>query len=253
MKLIITILTIIIILKVITIYLGKYRNPYTFTFIFGKKGSSKSTLLCSYMLKYLRKGWTIYTDMPVNIPNVRIIQDADDLFKKYTPEPHSVILLDEIGITWHKREFKTFDKKIREWFKFERKYKCRVIANSQDFDIDAGLRVLTDEMILQTNLFGCIGWSRPIIRKITLTNPEFTGESKIVDALVFGSIFTWRFIWIPKYQKYFESFAAPERPYMPYKLALAPTERDLKKLHCSKRVRRAILSQYASTQALDVA
>lgn len=219
----------------------KYRNPHKFIFIFGKKGSGKSCYMAHEMIKYLKRGWTVYTDMSVNLPNVRIINDANDLFKTYTPEPHSVIFLDEIGITWHAREFKSFDAKIREWFKFQRKYHCRVYANSQDFDVDKGLRSLTDSMILQTNIGNFISVSRPIIRSIGFTDPSFTGESKLVDQLKFGSVFSYRFYFMPRYFKAFNSYDAPERPTMPYTTVNNKlTYKDLRKLGFSKKVAKAV-------------
>lgn len=231
--------------KLFGILIRKWANPYTFTFIFGLKGASKSTLLCKYALWGFKHGWSVYSDLPINIPMVRKIKDANELFKKYTPDPKSLILLDEIGITWHSREFKTFDKNIREWFKLERHYKCRVIANSQGFDIDAALRLLTDKIILQTNLFGVIGWSRPIKHKVTLSNAELTGEGKVVDALVWASPLSWRFFWIPKYAHMFDSFEAPYRPPMPYVLVSCPDNiKDIKKLGFSYSVAKAILKQY---------
>lgn len=194
----------------------KFSNPYKFIFVFGKKGSGKSCFMVHEMIKHIKKGWTVYTDMPVFIDGVRIIEDADTLFKKYTPEPHSLICLDEIGVTWHSREFKSFDKKIREWFKYQRKYQCKVIANSQSFDIDKGLRELTDSMILQSNIGNIISVSRPIVRSVTVTDASITGESKIVDQLGFVRPWHYKFYLMPKYFKYFKSFDAPDRPSMPY-------------------------------------
>lgn len=216
---------------VYTYFSLKYYNPHKFIFIFGKKGSGKSCYMVHEMVKYLKKGWTVYTDMSVNLPEVRLIEDANALFKEYTPESHSVIFLDEIGITWHAREFKSFDARIREWFKYQRKYHCRVYANSQDFDVDKGLRSLTDSMILQTNIGNFISVSRPIIRTIGFTDPSFTGESKLVDQLKFGSVFQYRFYFMPKYFKAFNSFDAPYRPNMPFESTKSPlTYKELRKL-----------------------
>ena len=223
----------------------KYRNNYKYFFIFGRKGSGKSCFMVHEMLKYLRKGWNIYTDMPVNLPNVRIISDPNSLFKQYTPEEHSVIFLDEIGITWHSREFKTFDKNIREWFKLQRKYKCRVYANSQTFDIDKGLRDLADMLILQTNIGNIISISRPILKGVTVTDPSFTGEAKIVDSLTFAKPWHYKFYFMPKYFKYFQSFDAPHRAPMPYTISeYIPDYKKLRKLGFNKRAAKKIVDEY---------
>jgi len=244
-----------ILLSIIGVFFGlyiffsiKYNNPNKFIFIWGKKGSGKSCFMVHEMVRYMKKGWTIYTDMNVNLPNIRLITDTNNMFKDYTPDKHSVIFLDEIGVTWHARDFKQFDKKIREWFKFQRKYKCRVYANSQDFDIDKGLRSLTDSMILQSNIGNFISISRPIIRKVGFTDATFTGESKLVDQLQFAPPWNYKFYFMPKYFNAFNSYDAPYRPPMPYDVTKNPlTYKQLRKLGFSRKLAKACLSSSSSS------
>lgn len=213
-----------IILSIFIVFIGifsflsyKYRNPYKLIFIFGKKGSGKSCLMVNKLLYYYKHGWTCYTDMPVNIPNVRII-NADDL-KTFYPEEKSALFLDEVGLTWDNRSFKTFDKGFTEFFKLQRKCKCIVYMNSQSFDIDKKIRDVTDSMILQSNIGNVISISRPILRKVTLTEATSQGESRIADNLVFDRIWHWKFYYMPKYFKYFQSFDKPSREFLPYSLS----------------------------------
>lgn len=193
----------------------KYNNPHKLIFIFGKKGAGKSTYMVSLMLKHLRKGWNVYTNMDdVNIPGVRVF--PIDQLKTCVPAPHSVLFVDEGGLVWDNRGFKSFDKGYTEFFKLQRKYKCKVYINSQDFDIDKKIRQLTDSMVLMTSIAGCIGVIRPILRKVALVEATAQGESRIADNLKFGSIFSFRLLWLPSYFKYFDSYAAPQRPYVYY-------------------------------------
>lgn len=193
----------------------KYNNPYKTTFIFGKKGAGKSLLLVHYMLKYKKAGWTIYTDMKdVRIPGVRII-DSQDL-TKFRPAEGSAIFLDEVGISMDQRNHKHFPPGLRDFFKYSRKMKCVVFMNSQAFDVDKKVRDTTDKMILQISIMNCISLSRPIIRNITLTEPTGEAESRIADKLCFASVFSWKFLWMPKYFKYFNSQEMPERQLLPY-------------------------------------
>lgn len=223
----------------------KYYNPYTFTFIWGKKGSGKTCMMVHLMLKYLKKGWTVYTDIDVNLPNIRYISNTDQMFKKYTPSEHSVIFLDELGATWNNRRWDTFASEISDWFRYQRKYKCRVYANSQSLDYDKSLRDKTDALILQTNIGNVISISKPIIRKITLTDPSFTGESKPVDQLVFASPFHYKIYFMPRYFKYFNSFEVPFRPEMPYTLSsYQPEYNKLRRMGFSKKLARAIVAEY---------
>lgn len=194
----------------------KYNNPNKLIFIFGKKGAGKSTYMVSLMIKHLRQGWNVYTNMTdVNIPGVRIM-DVKQLIS-CAPDPHSVLFIDEGGLIWDNRGFKSFDKGYTEFFKLQRKYKCKVYINSQDFDIDKKIRQLTDSMVLMTSIAGCIGVIRPIVRKVALVEASPAGESRIADNLRFSGLFSFRFLWLPSYFRYFDSYCAPFRPSVDFK------------------------------------
>lgn len=194
---------------------NKYRSPYVCVHVFGLKGSGKSTLFIKWMLKDLKKGWTVYTDMPgVHVPGTKMI-DAKAL-ATFRPVENSAIYLDEAGLTFDNRKYKDFDTGLRDFFALQRKFRVKVILNSQTTDIDLKIRSRLEKMYLIKN-FGAFSIIRPIIRDMTLTDPGITGtESRIVDKLKFGSIFSIRILWIPKYVKFFESFNPPFRPELPY-------------------------------------
>lgn len=194
----------------------KYNNPNKLIFIFGKKGSGKSTYMVSLMVRHIKRGWHVYTNMDdVNIPGVRIF-DVSSL-TTMVPEPHSVLFIDEGGLIWDNRGHKTFDKGYTEFFKLQRKYKCKVYINSQDFDVDKKIRQLVDSMVLMSSIANCIGVIRPIVRKVALVEASAQGESRIADNLKFGSIFSFKFLWLPSYFKYFDSYAAPHREPVPFR------------------------------------
>lgn len=212
-------LTLLIIFGLIfafSLYSKKYRNPYKLTFVFGKKGSGKSTLMVKQMLKDLKKGWIVYTDMQdVRIPGVRII-DSSQLLETFVPEPGSSCYLDEVGIAFDNRKYKNFSDGLRDFFKYQRKYRVKICMNSQSFDVDLKIRTLTDSMVLVTNIGNVFSLCRPIVRSITLTEATSEAESRIADSLKFGKFTTWRLYFMPRYFKYFESFDAPERPFIPW-------------------------------------
>lgn len=196
----------------------KYRNPYSLIFLFGKKGSGKSCYMVNEMLKHLKHGWNVYTDIQdINIPGVRIIKSSTEL-SNFAPEANSAIFLDEVGISFDNRGFKSFPTGLRDFFKLQRKYRCKVYMNSQAFDVDKKIRDVTDSMILMSNIANCIAVLRPIRRTVTLTAPSGDSESRIADQLKFERIWHWKFYWMPEYFKYFDSFNVPARPEMPYEL-----------------------------------
>lgn len=207
---------------VLAVFLGwlswqssKYRNPYTLTFIFGKKGAGKSCYMVREMLRLKKRGWIIYTDMSdIKIPDVRIVNNRD--LAVFRPEPHSALFLDEVGISMDNRDYKSFPPGLRDFFKYLRKMKCRCYMNSQAYDVDKKVRDTVDNMILQTSLFGVFSVSRPIIRSITLTEASGLADSRIADSLKFGSLFSFRIYYMPKYFKYFNSLEMPGRDLISY-------------------------------------
>ena len=71
---------------------------------------------------------------------------------------------------------------------------------------------------------------RPIRRSIALTEPSAEAESRIADRLKFESLFKWQITYLPKYFKYFDSFAAPERPPLPFtEIAADLTDKNVRR------------------------
>lgn len=193
----------------------RYRNPYKLIFVFGKKGSGKSCYMVRQMFRYLRRGWNVYTDMSdIRIPGVRIISLSD--LSTFRPEPHSLVCLDEVGISMDNRSFKSFPPGLRDFFKYVRKMKLVVIMNSQAFDVDKKVRDTTDSMLLMQSIGSLFSVARPIYRTVTLTEPSAESESRIADRLRFGWIFSWRVYYMPSYFRYFDSLAMPDREEVTY-------------------------------------
>ena len=191
-----------------------FRNPYKLYMVFGKKGSGKTTLITKMAIKYLRKGRTVYSTVPV--PGTYGFDPKK--IGQLQFEPNSVIFVDEVGMIFDNRDYKSFKGDTRDWFKLQRHYGCTVYLFSQAFDIDKKLRDLTDHMYLITNWFNCISVARKINRYIAIVHSDAgTGESHLADDMDFtpwftipfgGAIFTW----IPAWVKYFDSFDAPVLP-----------------------------------------
>ena len=197
----------------------KYLNPYKLTFIFGKKGAGKTTILCKYAFEYLRKGWTVYSTE--GYPGTYVIQPED--IGRYHFPPKSCIIVDEVGMVWDARSFKSFPAHVRDFFKLQRHNKLRVILASQTFDIDKKIRDLTDDMYLLTKSFRTFSYAKRILRKTVLVEATGDGPSRIDENLVFDSLlFFWcgsrKFTYIPKYAKYFDSFSPSVLPTKQFEL-----------------------------------
>lgn len=189
----------------------RYLNPYKLVMVFGKKGSGKSTLLTKLALQYHSEGRPVYSTE--YIPGTYKIDYQDIGYKQFPKD--SVILIDEVGMIWDNRNFKSFDTKVRDWFKLQRHYGCTVYLFSQTFDVDKKIRDLVDEMYLVEKKFRVFSYSKKILKRIVLNASTADAPSNIAENLEFDSfLFFWagsrKLTFIPKYAKYFDSFIAPQ-------------------------------------------
>lgn len=215
----------------------KYRNEYKLIMIFGKKGCGKTTTLNKLAIRYLRKGWQVFsTDYiqgtfqikpedfgHVNIPQKQFsfssedknLSDPKKRRKKLDPPVKAVVLVDEVGLIWHARDWKSFDKKVREYLKLQRHYHVRIYLCSQSFDVDKSVRDLCDEMWLLVNVLNIFSYGKRIIKSFDIVQATAESPSTLVENLKFDSLFFAPFgsrmlTYIPKYAKFFDSFEAPE-------------------------------------------
>lgn len=193
----------------------KYLNPYKLYLVFGKKGSGKSTYLVKLAKKHLKKNWIVYTNMEeLFMPGVRHfdIQHLGD----FVPEAHSLLLLDEVGMIWDNRDYKTFKPQVRDFFKLQRHYHVKVYMASQTFDVDKKLRDLCDGMYLHTNFARVFTLGKRIVRKVVITQSTSEAESRISEDLKMCPPWEWTLTYIPRWAKFFDSHAIPEKPPLTY-------------------------------------
>lgn len=227
-----------------------YVNPYKLIMIFGKKGSGKSTILTKYAVQYIKKGWTVYSTE--YIPGTYYIKpefigkfqlkdynfkaiNVDDyhglkkffvkLRLKFFPHrPKILLLIDEVGMIYDNRNFKSFSTEVRDFFKLQRHYYVRCVMFSQTFDVDKKLRDLTDAMYLVKNIGRIFCYGKRIVKRQNISNDSLDGSGgKIVDEYAFEPFllpFSRSLTFIPKYTKYFNSFIAPELPPMNFGLTV---------------------------------
>lgn len=210
----------ILILLVVTMYYAvKYSNPYKLIFIFGKKGTGKTTTLTKLAHSYSKHGWQVYSTE--NVPFAKTFEPAN--FGSYRFPPNSCVLCDEVSLIWGNRDFKTFQKCVERQFRLQRHDRLRIYLFSQTFDVDVKIRNLADSMYLATKLFNCVTWLKAIDKSVVLTKSDSSGQSRIAEDLKFLPFLGWPFgtrmaIFIPRWARYFDSFDtfADERLPMPY-------------------------------------
>lgn len=192
-----------------------YKNPYKLIMVFGKKGSGKNTLLTKWSIKYNKLGYQVYSDSEI----FNTYKLDTGWIGKYDFPKNSVLLVQEAGITWDNRNFKSFPQEVRDFFKLQRHKNVIVVLASQSFDVDKKLRDLCDEMYLVTNFMRIFSIAKRINKKITIQKAE-KNENKsstdqasfLTESYSFDLPFFWKFTYIPRYVKYFNSFEATSLP-----------------------------------------
>lgn len=180
------------------------QNPYKLIMVFGKKGSGKTSLIAKLSLKYLRKGWKVYSN--VSVAGVSVFSPDD--VGRFGFEPNSVVFIDEVGLIWDNRKFKQFNDYVKSLFKYQRQYKLRIYLFSQAFDIDKKLRDLTDYMYILVRL-GNLSIAKRVNKRVGIAT-DTNGNGNLVDCYKFGSIFDLHFTYLPRYYGLFESYNPPK-------------------------------------------
>lgn len=203
----------------------KYRNPYKWIHTVGFPGSGKTTLCVKLTQQHLKKGWTVYSN--IKIPGAYLI-DPNDLGQFFV-SPKSIIILDEIGLVWDNRDFKSFKQHSRDWAKYHRHHKHKVYSFSQSMDYDLKLRSVTDKLYLLVNYFGWFSAAKEVKMKWVAVQPDANAEGRIAQGMViqpfilapFGArIYTF----IPRWVKYFDSFETKALPHKEYEAIQYPAK-----------------------------
>ena len=199
------------------VYLSKkYENPYKLVMIYGKKGAGKTTYLTRMSIKFNREGWHVFSNTEI----FGTYKLSTDWIGKLDFPEKSVLLLDEVGMIWDNRNFKSFAPEVRDFFKLQRHKKVYVIMASQSFDIDKKLRDLTDEMFLLQNLFNVFTVAKKINKYQTISNQDNDDGSKesiscLTENYKFAPFFNWIWTYNPRYFKFFNSFESEKLPAVP--------------------------------------
>lgn len=195
----------LIIFLIFTFWFFYNPQPYKTVMIIGKKGSGKTCDIAKRALKAQKKGKKVYSS--IEIPGCHVFNPLD--LNQYTFEENSLVLIDEVGLIWDNRDFKSFEKGVNTWFKYSRQYKIQVYLYSQAFDIDLKIRNLCDQLILMQRI-GKITLLRPIVKKLGISTDQ-NGNGNLVDTYAFSWVFDWKFNYMPRYYGLFKSFNPPKR------------------------------------------
>lgn len=185
------------------------------TMAFGNIGCGKTTWLCKMIADDKRK--KAHQHYYANFPTT--LAEQIDVMKlgTYGLPPYSLLVIDEAGIQFNNRQFKTFPKPLIEWLKLSRHYRCDIVLVSQSWDdVDITFRRLTERLYYLKKVV-CFTLKRRIIKSVAVDeNTHQIVDGYTLSKLLLG-LFTGdtTFFLRRKYYKYFDSYDAPALPPFP--------------------------------------
>lgn len=197
----------------------KYENIFTCVGVFGKPGSGKSLLLTRECYRHLKKGWEVYADFPCYIKEVQLFSDEDFKSGKWLPDGRDksgkickkiLICIDEIGTLYNNRDFKSnFTPQTMKFWKEHRHRGVKIIYASQAYnDMDKKIRVLTDlYYLLKQPFLKLIRFAKRVNVDTDITNDNKENGGQIIDLYKYSPFTKWKFLYLPKWVKKFNSFA----------------------------------------------
>lgn len=170
---------------------------------FGPPGSGKTTMACALARKTLKKGFPVFSNVPIK--GTYKLNPRTDL--GFFMVKSSLILIDECSIEYNNRDFKNFPVQNIEFFKYHRHYETEIACFSQSWDdIDITLRRLAQNVYYVRRTI--LPWFIKVV-KIKKTFSFVDGQ--IVDAYE-PVKFSARFVFTPPLHKMFNTLARTEYP-----------------------------------------
>lgn len=192
---------------------------------FGSPGCGKTTTAC-YLLSKRRKAYKqTYANFSCGVCDIDNV-DLTGLGDWTFPE-HSFICVDESGIEYNSRSYKTFPKSAIRWYKKHRHHKCDVAFFSQSWeDTDKIIRNLCDRLFYCTK-FACFTLVRRVYKRVKVDkNTEQIIDGYKMCSLLFLLLYPFKpvlkyfiptlndliVIFRPRYYKYFNTYESENLP-----------------------------------------
>lgn len=183
-------------------------------YYFGSPGSGKTTVAVYEALKNKKHYRHCVTNFDNSVPGVFVDKSTLQLGEFKYPTS-TLLLLDEAGIQFNNRHYKQFPPNLISYFKLHRHYKNDIIIFSQSWeDVDITVRRLTDELWYLKKL-GPFTMMRKVRKFVTVNESDY----QIINGYqfcsplwnfvpkIFGGHKTLKFVFRPRYYKYFDSFS----------------------------------------------
>lgn len=189
---------------------------------FGKPGVGKTTLAVKFLRKCHKKKYNFgFANFRHTVPFGNY-QELDNL-GQWTFPRNSYVAIDEAGIEYNSRAYKTLPKHTIAWFKKHRHYgvDCDVFSQSWE-DMDVTIRRLSDQLWYMYRI-GQFTLCRRVYKRVTVDK----NTEQIIDGYRMANML-WLLIWPlqlgfpfdkkfmltfrPFYYKYFDSWECDDLP-----------------------------------------
>lgn len=217
-----------------------------FRIFFGSPGCGKTTLACRTFYKEIKKGFdssyrSLFCNFETGLANQVDLKDLG----VWSPPERSLLIIDEAGIEYNSRKYKSLSQKAIAFFKLHRHYRVDVDFISQSWDMDVTIRRLADELWYVRRL-----GPFTMLRRIYKTVGVDDNTHQIIDKFEFGKILpcilpppfhrkNLILFFRKPYYKYFDSYSKMElNPVQPLKSANRELYKTIQKKRISKKTKR---------------
>lgn len=133
-----------------------------------------------------------------------------DLLSDFIPPPKSLLIIDEAGIVYNNRKFKTLPQKVIEFYKKHRHTQCDIIYYSQSFDdVDCTLLRLNDSLVYMSRL-PFFTLFRPIEKTVMCRE-----DGELIWGYRFKKFWHTKIMFRPLYYDRNTPLDPPKRPFFP--------------------------------------
>lgn len=197
-----------VIYPLIIYWIPRMQDPYQLRLVFGKMGVGKTGLIAKCAMKDLLDPRFDQVYTTIGVPGTYKIDFKEVIENEMTFPPNSSIYVDEFGLVYNNRDFKSFPAKTRKWFKFIRQSRCKLTIFSQSPDVDKSVRDLCHSYGLLRRI-GPFVFEFEVSKNIDVGS-DHDGNGQLIDNYFKMGVLTGLHIhYLPRYFDLWKSFDPP--------------------------------------------
>lgn len=186
----------------------RMKDPWCLKLTFGKMGVGKTGLIAKLAMKDLQDDTFKRVYTTIGVPGTYKFDFKEVIENNLTFPPESSIYVDEFGLVYNNRDFKSFPEQTRRWFKYIRQSRCKLTVYSQAPDIDKAVRDLCHSYSMLRRI-GPFVIEFEISKNIDVGS-DLQGNGQLIDNYFkLGLIGGIKFHYLPRYFELWKSYDPP--------------------------------------------